>query len=66
MPGKICINMIGPQAMVQMVEELDETIEPGAAAWAGAAPDSLVNRPARVLIAHHGSILRLWRHRRPR
>jgi hypothetical protein len=25
-PGKICINMIGPQAMEQMVEELDETI----------------------------------------
>jgi hypothetical protein len=58
--------MIGQQAMVQVVEKLDETIDQRAAAWAGVALGSLVNRPARVLIVQHGSILRFWRHRRPR
>ncbi len=64
--GRTCINMIGPQAMVQVVGQLDETIEPRAAAWAGVAPGSLVNRPARVPVDQNGSIPRLWRHRRPR
>jgi hypothetical protein len=33
-----CINMIGPQAMVQVVEKLDETIDPGAAAQGRSRP----------------------------